>query len=68
MQDTIRTYFFTYGKINLHLNLGFRRTIYHNFVMADVKEPKLDAEFLEIFNLTLKMSKQIVKMKKQGYV
>ena len=52
--------YFTCGNINLHPNLGFRRTMYHNFVKADVQDPILGADFLEKFNLTLTMSKQIV--------
>ena len=48
------TQIFTYGNINIHLNLGFKRTMHHNFIMADVQEHILGAHFLDKFNLTLK--------------
>ena len=66
LQAANGTKIYTYGTINLHLNLGFRRTMYHNFIIADVKEPILGADFLEKFNLTLKMGKQLVQDEETG--
>ena len=66
LQAANGTQIFTYGNINLHLNLGFRRTMYHNFIIADVKEPILGADFLEKYNLTLKMGQQIVVDEETG--
>ena len=66
LQAANGTKIFTYGNINLHLNLGFRRNMYHNFIVADVQEPILGADFLEKYNLTLKMSKRIVQDEETG--
>ena len=66
LQAANGTKIFTYGNINLHLNLGFRRNMYLNFILADVLEPILGADFLEKYNLTLKMSKRIVQDEETG--
>ena len=66
LQAANGTKIFTYGNINLHLNLGFRRNMYHNFILADVQEPILGADFLEKYNLTLKMNQRIVQDEETG--
>ena len=66
LQAANGTKIFTYGNINLHLNLGFRRNMYHNFILADVQQPILGADFLEKYNLTLKMNQRIVQDEETG--
>ena len=40
----------TYGTIRLTLNLNLRRDLTWNFIVADVKNPILGADFLESLN------------------
>lgn len=41
----------TYGPIQLHLNLGLRRTFSWKFVIADVAKPIIGVDLLSFYNL-----------------
>jgi cleavage and polyadenylation specificity factor subunit 1 len=61
----------TYGKRSLTLNIGLRRNFQWPFIIADVKNPILGADFLRYFNLLVDMRNKrlidtITHLKVQG--
>ena len=63
----------TFGRQSLTLNLGLRRTFQWIFIVADVKNPILGADFLNHFNLLVDLKHKrlidsVTQLKAQGII
>ncbi len=73
LQAVNNTSIATYGTRSLTLNLGLRRTFHWVFILADVKQPILGADFLRNFGLLVdvrhnRLSDAHTQLKVQGIV